>query len=174
MAYFLAVIFIVVSTFVLLTQQFKVDVGAFSKDIAHVEKMLSFIDDGVASYVKKGKMEDINFEELYINNEIGANYTLYLNGNDGYITFIQSQIKWQMIPNPENNKKSYKLLIDFSNESLLMERSKLAESYIGHEFCEKMFFGEFVYDTSSYDAISQDFIGGGTNSDGKLSCTLYK
>ena len=174
MAYFAALILVMLSMLVLITNQFKIDAGSLPKELDSLEKMVFLIDDGVASYVKKGKMENINFEELQTNNDLGANYTLSLSGNDAYINFTQSNIHWQLIPNPFNNKKSYKLRIDFHNEPLLMERVRLIELFIGKEICEKMLFGEYIFDTLSYDSITQDYLGGGTDSDGILSCTLYK
>jgi len=171
----IAVMFIIVSAFVILSSQLRTDNLLYVDELERTKEMLSLIDRSVGDYIlAKEKMGHINFDLLDENKYMAANYTLSGSGFLSKIEFPHSNIIWQIIPNPNDNKISYKLLVDIRNNVILSEKISLSEKYIGEQFCEKIYFGEYIYDSTVYDAGNEDYLGGGTTSDGLFSCTLYK
>lgn len=127
---------------------------------------------------------DENEETGTIDDESLDNVKLY--GYFSTLSFPKSDIKWQIIPirdiASESNDKdfaisagsSYKLLIDMSQNRVLMHKAKFSESFAGREYCEKILFGTFQDVRKTYDSDNVNFSEDGTNSDGIFVCIVFK
>lgn len=109
------------------------------------------------------------------------------------LEFPKSNIKWQIVPivNYEIDDyrgvevdlgksvgAGYQLFIDFTKESTLMSKNAFSENFLGREICEKTFFGSFINNatsiSSSSGTLNQIVTTGGTSSDGKIACVVFK
>lgn len=109
------------------------------------------------------------------------------------LEFPKSNIKWQIVPivNYKINDyrgvevdlgksvgAGYQLFIDFTKESTLMSKNAFSENFLGREICEKTFFGSFINNatsiSSSSGTLNQIVTTGGTSSDGKIACVVFK
>lgn len=109
------------------------------------------------------------------------------------LEFPKSNIKWQIVPivNYKINDyrgvevdlgksvgAGYQLFIDFTKESTLMSKNAFSENFLGREICEKTFFGSFINNaisiSSSSGTLNQIVTTGGTSSDGKVACVVFK
>lgn len=109
------------------------------------------------------------------------------------LEFPKSNIKWQIVPivNYKINDyrgvevdlgksvgAGYQLFIDFTKESTLMSKNAFSENFLGREICEKTFFGSFINNatsiSSSSGTLNQIVTTGGTSSDGKIVCVVFK
>lgn len=109
------------------------------------------------------------------------------------LEFPKSNIKWQIVPivNYKINDyrgvevdlgksvgAGYQLFIDFTKESTLLSKNAFSENFLGREICEKTFFGSFINNatsiSSSSGTLNQIVTTGGTSSDGKIACVVFK
>lgn len=109
------------------------------------------------------------------------------------LEFPKSNIKWQIVPivNYKINDyrgvevdlgksvgAGYQLFIDFTKESTLMSKNAFSENFLGREICEKTFFGSFINNatsiSSSSGTLNRIVTTGGTSSDGKIACVVFK
>ena len=109
------------------------------------------------------------------------------------LEFPKSNIKWQIVPivNYKINDyrgievdlgksvgAGYQLFIDFSNDNTLKSKNAFSENFLGREICEKTFFGSFINNatsiSSSSGTLNQIVTTGGTSSDGKIACVVFK
>ncbi|NCB13812.1 MAG: hypothetical protein EOM78_19600 [Erysipelotrichia bacterium] len=109
------------------------------------------------------------------------------------LEFPKSNIKWQIVPIVDYKINDYRgvevdlgksvgagyqLFIDFSNDNTLKSKSAFSENFLGREICEKTFFGSFINNATSISSLSgtlnQIVTTGGTSSDGKIACVVFK
>lgn len=109
------------------------------------------------------------------------------------LEFPKSNIKWQIVPIVDYKINDYRgvevdlgksvgagyqLFIDFTKESTLLSKNAFSENFLGREICEKTFFGSFINNatsiSSSSGTLNQIVTTGGTSSDGKIACVVFK
>lgn len=109
------------------------------------------------------------------------------------LQFPRSNILWQIVPIVDYKIDDYRgveldlgksvgagyqLFIDFTKESTLMSKNAFSENFLGREICEKTFFGSFINNatsiSSSSGTLNQIVTTGGTSSDGKIACVVFK
>ena len=104
------------------------------------------------------------------------------------LTFPNSTVKWQLLPVKDitandNNAdfgdsagSAYKLLVDMTANSSLMNRAIFSESFASQEFCEKMLFGtkQRTGKTPNYELEKETFSLDGTDRDGLFVCIIFK
>lgn len=173
MPYLVASMIAIVSAMVILFSRYEADDSLIKSEIEKMKNMYSLVDSYVNVYIQSGgNLLDINFQELNDSGILPANSTVTGAAKESKMTFISSNVDWQMI-STENS--SYKLLIDMTKNSSLMSKAVFSESFTGKEFCEKLLFGDFDTLQNSYNTTSEDFENSsGSKSDGKYVCTIYK
>lgn len=176
MPYFVSMILAIASAMVILLTRYDPDESAIKPRIQDMKQMVNMLDTYVNTYIEVGgDLSEINLQKLKDGNILMKNSIVNGNGLKSTLAFPNSEVKWQVIPNKDDKLSSYKFLVDMREDSTLMSKVGFSESFVGKEYCEKMLFGTFVRKANTYDETTKDFVvSGGTNSDGILSCTVYK
>lgn len=185
MPYIVATILTAVSAMIILLTRYTADDSSIKEQLRTMEVMFSMVDDFVNTYVESGEsISDVNFKVLFDNGVLLSNAKIESSGNgtanETILTLPNNKVKWQLIPNKDDSS-SYKLLVDFTQESVLMSKARFSESFIGREYCENDLFGNFEPNTNSFDAgdiadpSDDNFVNVlGSNSDGIFTCVVFK
>ena len=201
MPYFVSSIIAVVSAMIILFTRYEADDSAITSELERMKSMFVAVDGFVNTYIQSGEdLTKINFQKLSCDGillgSIKDNYVAencdddFSNDNDNpnidnpdddvlgvgmnsTLKFPNSSVIWHLIPN-QSNPSSYKLLVDMSKNSTLMSKAIFSESFSSREFCEKILFGTKVLNGKSYNSGTEDFVEGGTTSDGLFVCEVFK
>lgn len=174
MPYLIASLIAIVSATVVLLSRYEADDSLIKSEINRMETMFTLVDGYVNIYIQAGgNLSEINFTELNDSGILPANVTVTDDGLESKMTFIKSNVTWQMI---SKDSSLYKLLVDFNGNSALMSKAVFSESFLGREFCEKLLFGDYEQKSNSYNDTEEDFEddGSGSNDDGIFECIVYK
>ena len=199
MPYFVSSIIAVTSAMIILFTRYEADDSAITSELERMKSMFVAVDGFVNTYIQSGEdLRKINFQKLSCDRillgSIKDNY-IAENCDDDFsndspnidnpdddvkgagmtstLKFPSSSVIWHLIPN-QSNPSSYKLLVDMSANSTLMSKAVFSESFSSREFCEKILFGTKVLNGISYDSDAEDFVEGGTTSDGLFVCEVFK
>jgi hypothetical protein len=187
MPYLVASIIAVVSAMIILLTRYESDDSSIRIELDRIKSMIFVVDGFVDTYIQSGgDLSEINFEKLYDDGILTANIkridpaedsdNVKGDGFESKLTFPESDVSWQLIPNIEDNT-SYKILVDMSANSTLKSRAGFAESFLGKEYCQKALFGEFLPKGKTYDGEEEDketFEEDGNEKDGLFVCIIYK
>jgi len=204
MPYLVSSIIAVVTALIILFTRYEADDSAITAEIERAKSMFITVDGFANTYIQSGgDMTKINFEQLFDDGILLGNMTKGTNKLDNVkvtagaftatLEFPKSNIKWQIVPivNYKINDyrgvevdlgksvgAGYQLFIDFTKESTLMSKNAFSENFLGREICEKTFFGSFINNatsiSSSSGTLNQIVTTGGTSSDGKIACVVFK
>ena len=204
MPYLVSSIIAVVTALIILLTRYEADDSAITAEIERAKSMFITVDGFANTYIQSGgDMTKINFEQLFDDGILLGNMTKGTNKLDNVkvtagaftatLEFPKSNIKWQIVPivNYKINDyrgvevdlgksvgAGYQLFIDFTKESTLMSKNAFSENFLGREICEKTFFGSFINNatsiSSSSGTLNQIVTTGGTSSDGKIACVVFK
>ena len=200
MPYFVSSIIAVTSAMIILFTRYEADDSAITSELERMKSMFVAVDGFVNTYIQSGgDLTKINFQKLSCDRillgSIKDNYYEAENcDDDSYndvpnidnpdddvlgagmtstLKFPSSSVIWHLIPN-QSNPSSYKLLVDMRANSTLMSKAIFSESFSSREFCEKILFGTKVLNGKSYNSGTEDFVEGGTTSDGLFVCEVFK
>lgn len=199
MPYFVSSIIAVTSAMIILFTRYEADDSAITSELERMKSMFVAVDGFVNTYIQSGEdLRKINFQKLSCDRillgSIKDNYVaencddvpdndepdkdnpddnVLKAGMNSTLKFPSSSVIWHLIPN-QSNPSSYKLLVDMSANSTLMSKAIFSESFSSREFCEKILFGKKVLGGISYDSDAEDFVEGGTTSDGLFVCEVFK
>ncbi|MEA3354354.1 MAG: hypothetical protein U9Q33_11115 [Campylobacterota bacterium] len=159
---------------VIFYNKFDVTDDIVHKEIEYLANTFEQVTDFINEWVdasNKGQIKKINFEKinnagiLFPNTEVngtGDDTTIQLKGNDTI---------FQIIPDPDNKENACKVLFDVRDDTSLMNRPKLTESFFGTYYCETLY-GGFT-ESDAVDLLNGDYVLSGTDSDGIFGCTYY-
>lgn len=198
MPYFVSSIIAVTSAMIILFTRYEADDSAITSELERMKSMFVAVDGFVNTYIQSGEdLRKINFQKLSCDRillgSIKDNYVaencdnvisndkesdnpddnVLKAGMTSILKFPSSSVIWHLIPN-QSNPSSYKLLVDMSKNSTLMSKAIFSESFSSREFCEKILFGKKVLGGITYDPDTEDFVEGGTTSDGLFVCEVFK
>lgn len=198
MPYFVSSIIAVTSAMIILFTRYEADDSAITSELERMKSMFLIVDGFVNTYIQSGEdLTKINFQKLSCDRillgSIKDNYVaencdnvisndkesdnpddnVLKAGMTSILKFPSSSVIWHLIPN-QSNPSSYKLLVDMRANSTLMSKAIFSESFSSREFCEKILFGKKVLGGISYDSDAEDFVEGGTTSDGLFVCEVFK
>ena len=199
MPYFVSSIIAVTSAMIILFTRYEADDSAITSELERMKSMFVAVDGFVNTYIQSGgDLTKINFQKLSCDRillgSIKDNYVAENCDDDSYnddpdkdnpdddvlgagmnstLKFPSSSVIWHLIPN-KSNPSSYKLLVDMRGNSTLMSKAVFSESFSSREFCEKILFGKKVLGGITYDPDTEDFVEGGTTSDGLFVCEVFK
>lgn len=201
MPYFVSSIIAVTSAMIILFTRYEADDSAITSELERMKSMFLAVDGFVNTYIQSGEdLRKINFQKLSCDRillgSIKDNYYVAENcddnpnndepnndnpdddvlgvGMNSTLKFPNSSVIWRLIPN-QSNPSSYKLLVDMSKNSTLMSKAIFSESFSSREFCEKILFGKKVLGGKPpSDPDTEDFVEGGTTSDGLFVCEVFK
>lgn len=198
MPYFVSSIIAVTSAMIILFTRYEADDSAITSELERMKSMFLIVDGFVNTYIQSGEdLRKINFQKLSCDRillgSIKDNYVaencdnvisndkesdnpddnVLKAGMTSILKFPSSSVIWHLIPN-QSNPSSYKLLVDMRANSTLMSKAIFSESFSSREFCEKILFGKKVLGGISYDSDAEDFVEGGTTSDGLFVCEVFK
>ena len=183
MPYLVSSIIAIVTAMIILLTRYEADDSTITAELDRMKSMFITVDGFVNTYIESGgDLTGINFEELDKAGILLSNMTVSpvsdevaTTGQNATTTFFPGNtVVWQLIPNKDDSS-SYKLLVNMTKNSGLMNKAIFSESFSGREFCEKILFGTKELNRTSYDSSSKDFIGTSTNkSDGLFVCIVYK
>ena len=197
MPYLVSSIIAVVAATIILLTRYEADDSTITAELDRMKSMFLMVDGFVNTFVQSGgDLTTVNFQKLSCNGILLGNIVDTLattncedtNTADGSndnvkgfkyastLTFPNSDVIWQVIPN-KNDSSSYKILIDMTKNISLKSKGAFSESFSGREFCEKMLFGTFQTMGKTYDfsiVWKEDFKQDGTNKDGLFVCIVFK
>lgn len=183
MPYIIAYIISAVTAITLLLTRYDANDASIDSQLEKMQTMFLMIDGFVNTYVQVGGvLDEINFEELKTNGILLEESRVENSSFSSILTLPNDKTKWQIIPN-KDNFNSYKLLVDFTADSALMDRAIFSESFISKEYCEKMLFGKtdllsnsFIEEYTDGSLSNRDFQANedASNSDGKFVCTVFR
>lgn len=202
MPYLVSSIIAVVTALIILLTRYEADDSAITAEIERAKSMFITVDGFANTYIQSGgDMTKINFEQLFDDGILLGNMTKGTNTLDNVkvtagaftatLEFPRSNILWQIVPIVDYKINDYRgvevdlgksvgagyqLFIDFTKESTLMSKNAFSENFLGREICEKTFFGSFINNATSISSSSGTLnqTTGGTSSDGKIACVVFK
>jgi len=187
MPYLVASIIAVVSAMIILLTRYESDDSSIRIELDRMKSMIFVVDGFVDTYIQSGgDLSEINFEKLYDDGILSENMekndptedsdNVKGDGLESKLTFPESDVTWQLIPNVDDNT-SYKILVDMTGDSTLKSRAGFVESFLGKEYCQKALFGKFFPKGKTYNDDEEDketFEEDGNEKDGLFVCIIYK
>ena len=190
MPYIVSLIIAAATSLVILLTRYEPDDSSIKIELERMKSMILVIDGFVDTYIQSGgDMSEINFQKLEEDGILPENIerndpsedsdNVKGNEKESTLTFPNSEVIWQLIPNIDDNT-SYKILVDMTANSVLKSRAGFAKSFLGKEYCEKALFGEFKTNHNAYDESTEDFFIDETadepadKTDAKFVCIIYK
>lgn len=191
MPYLVASIMAVVAAMIILLTRYEADDSAITAEIERTKSMFITVDGFVNTYIQSGgDMTNINFANLYDHGILLGNIKKITDtekyGVDGTsfastLTFQNSKNVWQIVPIISGDTlysasagSGYKLFIDFSANGTLKSKDAFSESFLAREICENTLFGTSIKDAKGIEKVENTIILGGSASDSKLACIVFK
>ncbi len=172
----IAMIFGIVSAFILLSSNY----NSSSDHQKYTELITSNVDHlsgWVATYASAKGLEELNIQDLnnteIMPSHLAENITCPIGDNNASYWIMQSDTKTKYQIIPTTSADGWKLLIDFSDNVVLMEQVIFIESYILNEICERKHLGEKQQNWTTLNGDKNDFEDIGNASDGIVGCVIH-